>query len=532
MATDDGSQAGKFGSPTTVDHTMRQNDDRSKHAQASMAMALATLAMAVASAGQAALYLRSFGIDGRTDGFFVAFAVYTVCGVFTQSMRVTSAPLLVGSARLAVGEFAATLGLIALPIAIATIALAHPLALLLAPGLSASDRAVTQDALPILGGAMILQLWAAGGATVLAVRDRFRTVATAYIAGSAAGLVSYVAVSGAAGELSMAWSMLVMTGVTCALMLGGALRGDGQEPVTASLRPVRLVRNAISILGRTAVYLAFNGLYMITLAFTSSFEPGEATVLSYAYLFSSYLVGGTAFALGMSRIADMRRGALSDWRGVLADTVPHGFRYSMLPVAPAVAALVASGASIFGQLFSASLTPGDVHTLRLFAALLGAWTVAALLVNLLLPAMFALGRAWLVNALAVPLVALHVAATAIGGAIAGAAGVVGAAFVAPLCFAAVLLWIGAGPVRGHIARELVRDGLRIAVPAVASYGVGALVGARLADGLLQALIAGAVGTVLYGVLAISTAAPHQVRLVLRAIRPASRVAAAGGDLTA
>ena len=40
-------------------------------------------------------------------------------------------------------------------------------------------------------------------------------------------------------------------------------------------------------------------------------------MLSYAYLFASYLVAGTAFALGMSRIADMRRGALSDWRGVL-----------------------------------------------------------------------------------------------------------------------------------------------------------------------------------------------------------------------
>jgi hypothetical protein len=240
----------------------------------------------------------------------------------------------------------------------------------------------------------------------------------------------------------------------------------------------------------------------------------------------SYLVGGTAFALGMSRIADMRRGALADWRAVLADTVPHGFRYSMLPVAPAVAALVAAGAPVIGEVFSASFTAGDVRTLRLFAALLAAWTVAALLVNLLLPAMFAVGRAWLVNALALPLVALHVIATAVGGALAGAPGVVGAAFVAPLCFAGVLLFIGAGDVRGHLARELTRDGLRFAVPAIASYGVGALIGASLADGLAQALITGVSGTLLYGLLVVSAAAPHQVRLVLRALRPASRVAAA------
>lgn len=514
----------KFRDSAPVDLTMRENDDRSKHAQAGMAMALATLAMATASAIQAALYLRSYGIDGRTDGFFVAFALYTVCGVFAQSMRVTSAPLLVGSGRLAVREFAATLGLIALPIAIITIPLAHPLAMLLAPGLSEANRAVTQDALPILGGAMILTLWGAGGATVLAVRDQFMTVARAYIVGAGSGLLAYIVVSGTAHELSMAWSMLVMAAVTCTLMVFGLRRGDELEPVVSSLRPARLVRNAVSMLGRTAVYLTFNALYLITLAFTSSFEPGEATVLSYAYLFVSYLVAGTAFALGMSRIADMRRGALSDWRAVLADTVPHGFRYSMLPVAPAVAGLVAAGASIVGELFSASLTPNDVHTLRLFAALLATWTVAALLVNLLLPAMFAMGREWLVNALAIPLVLLHIAATAVGGALAGAAGVVGAAFVAPLCFAAVLLYIGAGDVRAHLARELIRDGLRFAIPAAASYGIGAFVGASLSHGLLQAVIAGAVGTILYAALVVSAAAPQQVRKVLSAIRPDSRVA--------
>jgi hypothetical protein len=508
---------------------MRNNDDalRAKHAQAGMAMALAMFTMALASAIQAALYLHSFGIDGRTDGFFVAFALYTVFGVFSQSIRVTSAPLLVGADRsLSVREFAATLGLIAVPVGIATIALSHPLALLLAPGLSEADRAVTQSALPILGGAMILQLWAAGAATVLAVRDRFRSVATAYIVGAGAGLVAYLLVAGATDELAMAWSMLAMTAVTCGLMIAG-MRGGGEELVPSRrLHIGRLLGDAASILGRTAVYLAFNALYLVTLAFTSGFEPGDSTVLSYAYVFANYLVAGTAFALGMSRIADMRRGTLAEWRTVLGDTVPHGFRYSMLLVAPAIAALVAAGASIVGELFSASLTHHDVRTLRLFAALLAAWTVAALLVNLLLPAMFALGRAWLVNVLAIPLIAVHVAATAVGGLLAGAPGVVGAAFVAPLCFAGVLLFIGAGDIRGHLARELTRDGLRFAVPAIASYGVGVVVGASVASGLLEALIAGAVGTVLYGVVAVSTAAPQQVRLVIRSLRPASRVAAA------
>jgi peptidoglycan biosynthesis protein MviN/MurJ (putative lipid II flippase) len=280
------------------------------------------------------------------------------------------------------------------------------------------------------------------------------------------------------------------------------------------------VANAAFILGRTAVYLAFNALYLITLAFTSSFEPGDATVLSYAYLFASYLVAGTAFALGMSRIADMRRGALADWREVLADTVPHGFRYSMLLVAPAMAALVSAGAPLIGELFSASLTPDDVSTLRLFAALLSAWTVAALLVNLLLPAMFALGRAKLVNLLAVPLIVLHVVATAVGGALFGAAGVVGAAFVAPMCFAGVLLATGAREHSAHLARELARDGLRFAGLAAVCFAAGAVIASAVADGLTEALVAGVAGALLYAALA-PAAAPQQFRLVMRALRPAS-----------
>src|SRR6478609_11397298 len=91
---------------------------RAKHAHAGVAMAIATLAMGATSGIQALLYLSSFGINGRTDGFFVAFALYTSFGVFSQSIRVTSAPLLVGGGDgLSVRQFAATLALIAVPVA-------------------------------------------------------------------------------------------------------------------------------------------------------------------------------------------------------------------------------------------------------------------------------------------------------------------------------------------------------------------------------------------------------------------------------
>ena len=486
-----------------------------------MAMAAATFTMAAASGIQAALYLHSFGIDGRTDGFFVAFALYSVFGVFSQSIRVTAAPLLVDAKRrLPLRDFAATLALIAVPVALLTIPLAHPTSLLLAPGLSDSARAVTQDALPVLGLAMILQLWAAGGATVLAVRDRFNTVAGAYIAGAGAGLVAYIAVSGSAGELSLGYSMLAMAIVTCSLMLFG-LRSGGSSEAPAPKRPLhlrRLVADAGLILGRTSIYLAFNALYLITLAFTTNFAPGDATVLSYAYLFASYLVAGTAFALGMSRIADMSRDVTSNMRTMLADTVPQGLRYSMLICAPALAGFVAAGAAIIGQLFPASFGPDDVRTLQEFGALLSIWTVAALLVNLLLPAMFALGKARFTNLLAPALLALHVAASALGGVLFGAIGVVGAAFVAPLVFAGVMLRTGADETTAGLARDLARDAFRFVAAAAICYGAGAVVGGAVGDGLESALLTGGLGTLLY-VMSLPLVAPAQVSNVLQSLRP-------------
>lgn len=496
---------------------------RAKHAHAGVAMAVATLAMGATSGIQALLYLSSYGIDARTDGFFIAFALYTSFGVFSQSIRVTSAPLLVGERpRLNPAELALALVAIAIPVAIATIPLAGPLADLLAPGLGEAGRSVTASALPILGGAMILQLWAAGGATLLAVRDRFDRIALSYIAGAGAGLVVYLIASQVAGELSLGWSMLAMAVVTSAAMLDGVRASRSGKTagfeLSGGLR--RLVRCVWMVLSSTAVYLAFNCLYVITLAFASKYGAGGATVLSYAYLFASYLVAATGFALGMSRIADMSRGVLADWREVIAATVPAGFRYAMLLVAPALAALIAGGATVIGEVLPKSFDAAQVEQLRVFAALLGAWTVAALLVNLLLPALFALGRTRLVNGLAPVVVVLHAGVTALGGALFGVNGVVGAFCIVPTAFAAVLLVAGAGNGWAPIARELFRDGLRFTVCASASFGLGVLIAERVIDGIATSLLAISIGAVLYA-LTTSQLAPRQIRLLVGAVRPAS-----------
>src|SRR6478609_7572508 len=186
--------------------------------------------------------------------------------------------------------------------------------------------------------------------------------------------------------------MLAMAVVTCSMMLDGVRASRPKEAAggikTAIAGGVgRMARCVWMVLSSTAVYLAFNCLYVITLAFASKYGAGGATVLSYAYLFASYLVAATGFALGMGRIADMSRGLLAHRAEVIAATVPGGFRYAILVVAPALGALIAGGASLIGDVLPSSFTAADVTQLRLFAILLCAWTFAALLVNLLIPAL-------------------------------------------------------------------------------------------------------------------------------------------------
>ena len=500
---------------------------REQHASAGKAVAAATFAMAIASGAQALLYLRAFGVNGKTDAFFAAFALYATFGVFSQSLRVTAVPLLVGERpRVSVREFYCSLAFIGGLVLIGTVPLAGPLSQVLAPGVGAADRQVAEQALPLLGTAMVLVLWTAGAATLLAVRNRFSRIASAYAIGAGVGLLTFLAVQSTANELSLGWSMLATASVTFAIALFALRGGETQAAPAATPRPRRILSNTLMLLGHTWVYLAFNGLYLITVAAVSRFEVGEATVVSYAYLYASYLVAGTGFALGMTRISDMARGAHGRWQTVLADTVPSGFRYAMLISAPAIALLVAGGASLAGAIFPSSLSAHDVALLQLFAVLLLPWVVAAQLVNLLLPAMFALGRARLVNLLAIPLVALQIAATALGAFLLGAPGAVGALAIAPAAFAIVLLVNGAGERAGALAREMARDGLRFIGIAGVVFGCGAAVATLASSQAIGAMLAIVIGSLLYGAVLARTA-PRQVQMLTGRVGRAATSASPG-----
>jgi hypothetical protein len=118
----------------------------------------------------------------------------------------------------------------------------------------------------------------------------------------------------------------------------------------------------------------------------------------------------------------------------------------------------------------------------------------------------------LTNLLAPALLAVHVAVSLAGGALFGSLGVVGAAFIAPTLFAAVMLRTGAPEIAGHLGREVTRDALRFILAAGGCFGLGAALGTAVGSTLGGAMIAGLVGTVLYlGLLPF--VAPTQVDVI-------------------
>jgi hypothetical protein len=114
-----------------------------------------------------------------------------------------------------------------------------------------------------------------------------------------------------------------------------------------------------------------------------------------------------------------------------------------------------------------------------------------------MPALFAVGRAQLLNALALPLVLVHVGATVLGSALFGVNGAVGALVVAPSIFAIVLLVAGTGPTAVTIARQLLLDAARFLLLSAVAFGAGWLIGKAIPEELLAVAAAGAVGGVAY-----------------------------------
>ncbi|MDO9353077.1 MAG: hypothetical protein Q7T55_05250 [Solirubrobacteraceae bacterium] len=512
-------------------HAAAPPAEPTRAARAGLLMAVSTLAMAGGSAIQAVLYLGEYGATARTDAFFAAFAVYQVAGVFTQATRVSSVPLLVGQGAIGMLRFFGGLAVIAIPVILACGPLAGPVADLLAPSATGSAHELAVSALRILCVAIVLQLGAAGAATLLGMRDRFEPVALAYALVALTGLIVFLAIR-TRGELALAWSMLAMAIVTTGWVFFALWKvrrqelasGEGGLGFGGYEQKSKLIGQSVStaghFLGRSVVYFVINAFFLVTLAVVGrEGGAGAATVLSYAYLLASYLVAGTSTAVGISRAPDMVRGAQEqEWSTVVADTVPHGYRYAALVSAPILAAGVVAATPVVDTLLPTALGAGQADQLGRDILLLAPWTAAALLLNFAIPSLFALAKARTVNLLAPFALALHVGAAFLGAELGGVDGVIAAMVVAPLLFAAVLIVIGARDLLGRVTRELLLETLRAGGLAAVAFGLGAAVSSAIGGSpLVSAIVSLGIGGVVYagGTLLL---APRVVAVLLGAGR--------------
>jgi peptidoglycan biosynthesis protein MviN/MurJ (putative lipid II flippase) len=472
---------------------------------------VSTIVLAGVGALQGLLFLRAFGISARTDGFFAAYALYIVVGLLGQTLRTSAVPLLVGAtSRMTVGDFAWAIAALCGVLGLVCYGLAAPLATVLAPGLDAAGRDVTESGLRLLAAAVALQLVAAGAATVLGIQGRLARPARSYSAGALVGLVGFVALIGPANEQALAWAAVIAGAVTVGLM-APALRG------TRVGRPqVRLVPRHIAwLLVSSVLGLTLAGLYVPTLALVSGTGEGTVTILAYAYVLVGYLNGVTAGAVSMGTMIALAP-VHADARALVDRSLRPAFRHAFLVAAPGLAVSAVVAPPVLHALLPGQVGPDDTATLQEFILLLGGWLIAALLAALTFPALYSAGLMLRVNVLLAPLVAVHIGAGLAARAAFGAEGVVAAMAFAPTLLVCLMLWMSHGRHALEVAAGLAADGALIGGVAAVGIGLPAVLAAALGGAAAQ-VVAALAGLCLYGAIVLR-ALPVEARAFVALLR--------------
>jgi hypothetical protein len=388
---------------------------------------LGILAIAVTSAAEVLAFLHRFGATTRTDGVFVAFALYSLVTVFAQILRTSAVPLVSGEgAPLTPAEFVTALTGMAVVIAILGFLGAGALGDVLGRSLEPEGRTLVASSLRLLAPAMALQLVGAGMAVIGATRRRFRAVGFGYVVANIVGLAAFFVAAPIVEERSLAWCVLVGSIVLVPCLLPATGTKVTMPPNFRGVLPASSL-----VLRSAAIPLAFVAIYPITLALAGSVPPGEITRFAFAYTVCSYLPGLTSVALSMTDVAVLSTSATS--ASARADIAVRSARWSSFAIAPVLALAATVGPDLFARLQS----EGDAGDLgRLFVEL-APWLLATVLLWTTLPALLAETRGQRTLRFVPAILVLHIVATLVGRALWGFDGVVVAMAVAPLAFAFV-----------------------------------------------------------------------------------------------
>ena len=291
----------------------------------------------------------TIGSTAETDGFFAAFAVYSMVAAFAQTARSTIvARMLEGSGRFTAFDTYLGAGvLLFLLVAIAFGPLGQPIAGLLSGGLpdAANDAAAT--ALLVFIPAAALQIFAAFGATMLGALGDFVWAGVAFLAGSVATILAFVALRPALGVDGLSVAILVGSVVSAAIV-GTGLAREGWQPSTRTFtQPRESARAARILLIASVSFLLAQLGYIVILGVGARLGVGTITIFSYSYMAMSLVQ-----AVFVSSVPMVMAGPLAQtWDRRPESLLVHHeavLRAGMLLVVPVFAAATLVGTDVAG----------------------------------------------------------------------------------------------------------------------------------------------------------------------------------------
>src|SRR5919201_4042654 len=181
---------------------MRPDPAEPRRVAVSVALTGASQAVSMVAGGVLAVVVAAyFGSTPQTDGFFVAYGVYSLLVLVAQSMRTSIPARLLESETVfaAFDRFLAGAALIFLAGGVAMVVLGAPVAALLTGSGSGPAHATAAESLRILWPAVGGQLFAALAAAMLGLAGDFGRAALSYAAGGLTTVASFVMLEPALG---------------------------------------------------------------------------------------------------------------------------------------------------------------------------------------------------------------------------------------------------------------------------------------------------------------------------------------------
>ena len=393
--------------------------------------AVTALALAVQSGLAAVVGIvvaREVERGAETDGFFAAYGVFIVLALAATAIRLVVLPPLARARvdrRLGeeVSAWAVALSVLALPVLVAGVAAARPVAALLTGFGPEEARNAAEDLLPLMVLAAVAQLYAGLAASALAALDDYLTAAVSYIVASVVGL-AYILVRIDTDGIDAVATGMALNGLvavalpTVALVLrarAAAMPRGAIRPSGAPL-PSRLLEAGRS----AALPLALQAVYLICVPFAAREGIGAQTSFGYAYLAASALVAVTSASLGLVTSVPLARIGL-DPPGVARHVVSSSW-IALLAVGAVTGVFAVTGTSLVGAVLGEGYFADVGEELGRLIVLLSPWMVFSIGFTVTLPLLFVQGRTRGLPGVALGLVALNVPLAWLGQAIGGLAG--------------------------------------------------------------------------------------------------------------